>query len=125
MIIEVDTRSPVPPYEQVRAQIARYVAGGTLTDGTRLPTVRQLAGDLGLATNSVARAYRELEHAGIVVSRGRHGTFVTDRATADGAPGTEADAAARAFVDAARRHGLDRAGAVALVERAWPTARAG
>jgi DNA-binding transcriptional regulator YhcF (GntR family) len=76
-MITVDASSPVPPYEQVRAQIAAQAADRQLATGTRLPTVRRLAADLGLAANTVARAYRELETAGIVETRGRAGTFVT------------------------------------------------
>jgi GntR family transcriptional regulator len=76
MIIEVDTASPVPPYEQIRAQLETMITSGTLTPGAQLPTIRQLAADLGLAVNTAARAYRELEAAGLVVSRVRHGTTV-------------------------------------------------
>jgi DNA-binding transcriptional regulator YhcF (GntR family) len=76
-VITVESGSPVPPYEQVRSQLAAQIADGQLVPGTRLPTVRQLADDLGLAVNTVARAYRELETAGMVETRGRGGTLVT------------------------------------------------
>lgn len=79
MILAVDPASHVPPYEQVRAQVQGLVEAGGLAPGTRLPTVRRLADDLGLAANTVARAYRELEQSGVVVTRGRHGTFVAVR----------------------------------------------
>jgi len=46
-VISFDPRSPIPPYEQVRAQLARQVQSGELAPGTRLPSVRRLAGDLG------------------------------------------------------------------------------
>lgn len=78
-MITVDAASFVPPYEQVRAQYAARIADGALVAGTRLPTVRRLAEDLGLAVNTVARAYRELEAAGLVETRGRAGTTVTAR----------------------------------------------
>lgn len=78
MNVEIDPSSPVPPYEQIRVQIALLIEAGLLTPGTFLPTIRQLANDLGLATRTVARAYRELEVAGLVVSRVRHGTSVAD-----------------------------------------------
>ena len=77
MIIEVDPASPTPPYEQIRHQLALMIAAGTLAEGTQLPPIRQLAADLGLAANTVARAYRELEREGLVRSRVRHGTVVT------------------------------------------------
>lgn len=76
-MIVVDQASPVPPFEQVRTQYARLIASGDLAPGTRLPTVRRLAADLSLAPNTVARAYRELEAAGLVETRGRAGTTVS------------------------------------------------
>ena len=75
--ITVDVQAPTPPYEQIRSQIAAYVEGGLLSDGARLPTMRALAADLGVATGTVARAYAELEAAGLVASRRRTGTVVT------------------------------------------------
>ncbi|WP_444970664.1 GntR family transcriptional regulator [Streptomyces sp. SAI-25] len=74
--ISVNHASPVPPYEQLRAQLADLIAVGRLGQGTRLPSVRQLASDLGLANNTVVRAYRELETAGLVKSRRGSGTQV-------------------------------------------------
>jgi DNA-binding transcriptional regulator YhcF (GntR family) len=79
-LIQVDTASPVPAYEQLRAQVETMVGSGVLTPGTPMPTIRQLAADLGLAANTVARAYRELELGGVVVSRVRHGTVIADTA---------------------------------------------
>jgi DNA-binding transcriptional regulator YhcF (GntR family) len=82
MIIRVDPSSPVPAYEQIRSQIAEMTAMGVLPRGSRLPTIRQLAGDLGLAEGTVARAYRELERDAWIDTRGRHGTFVGRPASA-------------------------------------------
>jgi DNA-binding transcriptional regulator YhcF (GntR family) len=76
-MVIIDDASPVPPFEQVRAQFAAQITDHVLVAGTRLPSVRQLADDLGLAVNTVARAYRELEAAGLVETRGRGGTVVT------------------------------------------------
>ncbi|GII22469.1 GntR family transcriptional regulator [Planosporangium mesophilum] len=114
-MIEVDPASPVPPYEQVRARIAALAGEGQLAAGTRLPTVRQLAGDLGLAVNTVARAYRELEAAGLVQTRGRHGTFVTHRAS--GVP-AEAERLAARYAEQTRHLGLSPAQALDLVHAA-------
>jgi DNA-binding transcriptional regulator YhcF (GntR family) len=75
-VITIDPDSPVAPYEQVREQVHAQVDAGALTPGTKLPTVRSLAADLGLATNTVARAYRELEALGVIETRGRSGSFV-------------------------------------------------
>jgi DNA-binding transcriptional regulator YhcF (GntR family) len=76
-VITLDAASPTPPFEQVRAQLAAQITGGELAPGTRLPPVRRLADDLGLAANTVARAYRDLEATGLVETRGRGGTIVT------------------------------------------------
>jgi DNA-binding transcriptional regulator YhcF (GntR family) len=113
--LSVDADSAVPPYEQVRAGIAALAADATLAAGTRLPTVRQLAGELGLAVNTVARAYRELETAGLVETRGRHGTFVTARAA--GVP-AEAERLAAAYAARTRRLGLSAQAALDLVKAA-------
>ncbi len=75
--ITVDVRAATPPYEQIRSQIAAYVHGGSLAAGARLPTMRALAADLGVATGTVARAYAELETGGLIASRRRTGTVVT------------------------------------------------
>lgn len=74
--VRVDTTSPVPPYEQIRAQLATLITTGRLPEGERLPTVRQLAADLGLAAGTVARAYRELEAASLILTRRGAGTRV-------------------------------------------------
>ncbi|MEU0008023.1 GntR family transcriptional regulator [Streptomyces sp. NPDC006314] len=74
--VRVDTTSPVPPYEQIRAQLADLIGSGRPAEGERLPTVRQLASDLGLAAGTVARAYRELETASLIRTRRGAGTRV-------------------------------------------------
>jgi DNA-binding transcriptional regulator YhcF (GntR family) len=68
-----------PPFAQLRDGVRRRIERGALLPGDRLPTVRACAQDLGLAPNTVARAYRELEDDGWLVGRGRAGTFVADR----------------------------------------------
>lgn len=76
-MIVIDSHSPVPPFEQLRAQLARQIQDHTLAVGTRLPTIRRLAADLGLAANTVGRAYRELEEAGLIETRRAAGSFVS------------------------------------------------
>jgi DNA-binding transcriptional regulator YhcF (GntR family) len=78
MIVTVDPDNAVPPYEQIRSQIETMVRAGTLSPGAPLPPIRRLAADLGVASGTVARAYRELELAEIVITRGRHGTHVAE-----------------------------------------------
>lgn len=79
MRITLDQSSPEPLSEQLSAAIADRIRRGSLAPGARLPTVRALAEDLGLAANTVAKAYRALEEAGLVQGRGRRGTFVAER----------------------------------------------
>jgi DNA-binding transcriptional regulator YhcF (GntR family) len=106
-----------PPFEQLRRQIATQVASGQLPAGTRLPTVRALAAEAGLAVNTVARVYRELETDGVVVTEGRRGTFVSPSAAA--AAKDVRDAAA-AYVGAVRRAGLGITEAQRMVQEHWP-----
>ncbi|HWK90652.1 MAG TPA: GntR family transcriptional regulator [Luteimicrobium sp.] len=102
--IDVDLASSVPPFEQIRRQVLAHVAAGNLSPGDRLPTIRALAADLGLAAGTVARAYRELEAEGVVVTRRRAGTVVADAALA---ATTRVRRAAEDFVAVARDAGLD------------------
>ncbi|MGA9595764.1 MAG: GntR family transcriptional regulator [Acidimicrobiia bacterium] len=78
MIIRIDADSPIPAFEQIRSQITAMAVSGVLDVGTRLPTIRQLARDLGIAPGTVARAYQELERDGVLETRGRHGSFVSE-----------------------------------------------
>jgi DNA-binding transcriptional regulator YhcF (GntR family) len=103
--IEIDPDGPDAPYEQLRSQIADRVRDGSLPVGYKLPTVRGLAGDLGIAANTAAKAYRALETDGVIETRGRNGTFV---AAAGDAADREAAEAAAAFARRARRLGLTR-----------------
>ncbi|WP_112261338.1 GntR family transcriptional regulator [Lentzea terrae] len=75
--MKIDYQGDTPPYEQVRVHYAHAISSRELPVGAKLPTVRALAKDLGLAVNTVARAYRELEEAGLVETRGRAGTVVS------------------------------------------------
>lgn len=118
-VITVDSTSPVPPFEQVRMQFAAQITDGILAVGAKLPTVRRLAEDLGLAVNTVARAYRELEAAGLVETHGRAGTVVA--AGGDGAK-QRLQAAAQTFAKVAHDVGIapDRALEVARAALARP-----
>lgn len=122
MILEIDPRSAVPPYEQVRQQVTALVVGGTLAPGARLPAIRQLANDLGLAPGTVARAYRELEADGVVETRGRHGTAVVGPPREAVPPPELLDAAGR-YVVQAHRAGVSVEEAVAALRVAFATTR--
>jgi DNA-binding transcriptional regulator YhcF (GntR family) len=114
-MIVVDPSSPVPPFEQVRAGFVAAIAAGDLAAGSRLPTVRRLAEDLGVAPGTVARAYRELEASGLVETRGRNGTVVSF----SGDPAhQQAQRAAAAFAEQIRSLAVDADEAIALVTAA-------
>ncbi len=120
MILSVDPSRALPVYEQVREQIRRMVAAGTLTPGTRLPTIRQLAADLGLAKGTIERAYELLEGDAVIERHGRNGTYV-----AEVAPSTKREQtvglelAAEALVIVARQLGADEDAAVLALRAVW------
>lgn len=115
--VEIDPDGPLPPYEQIRHQIEVMIVSGRLPEGTRLPSIRQLANDLSLAANTVARAYRELEAAGVVVTRLRNGTTVTlqARRLAEDSVRARVARAARAYVDTITSLGMSPEDAIRAV----------
>jgi GntR family transcriptional regulator len=121
--ISVDLGSATPPYEQIRAQIASLITVGALPAGTRLPTVRRLASDLGIAAGTVARTYKQLEQGGLITTGRRNGTVVAGLPPAPArgdpavtpAPGAELVNAVDDFIAAARRAGLDDGALLAVV----------
>jgi DNA-binding transcriptional regulator YhcF (GntR family) len=111
-LLTLDASSSMPPFEQVRSQMADAIHRGSLQPSIRLPTVRKLAADLGLAANTVAKAYRQLELAGLIETRGRNGTFVA------GEPSAKRALAVRAAQEFARRMhelGIGNAEAIAIL----------
>jgi GntR family transcriptional regulator len=120
--LRVDLDAATPVYEQIRAQVAALVAVGALGPGDRLPASRDLARDLGVAVGTVQRAYRELEAQGVVRSRRRAGTVVTEdvpaaRRAAGAVAATLLDDV-RGVVRRARELGIDDAELLTLVRGA-------
>lgn len=116
MIVHVDPASPVPVFEQLRSQVERLIVSGNLAPGQRLPTIRDLATDLGLARGTVNKVYEALARDGLVESLGRHGTIVLGARNRSLGTG-DLDAAADALAVVVRQLGLpDRAGHRALDE---------
>lgn len=121
-LIRIDSTSVTPPFEQLRMHIAGLIARGELSPGAKLPTVRQLAQDVGVAANTAARAYRELESDGVIATHGRRGTFVGSEITEVGSRSqvaARAREAAAEFTQRSRRLGLSRSEAIELVEQSW------
>lgn len=115
-MIILDSTSATPPFDQIRVQLREQIQSGQLVFGARLPTVRHLAADLGVAAGTVARAYRELEVAGFIVTRGRAGTTV---AGDDDAVRCQAHAAALAFAQQMKHLGLPWEDAALLAHAAY------
>jgi len=113
----LDARSGVPPYQQIVHQVRRSIQLGLLKDGDQLPTVKEAAGHLAINPNTVLKAYKELEHAGLAAARPGIGTFVTTTLN-------EASLAAQGalrqdlqrWLEKARRVGLDDESIEALFE---------
>ncbi len=115
MKLAIDPEASAPPFEQVRAAIVAAVRSGELAPGAKLPTVRALAEELGLAVNTVAKAYRELESEEVIETRGRNGSFVS----AHGDPSERMlQQAASEYAAVVRRLDVDPAAARAAVEAA-------
>ena len=117
--LTVVATDPTPPYEQLRRQLVALIQDGVLVGGQRLPPLRQLASDLGLAVGTVGRTYRELESAGLVESRRGRGTRVVDDPPLRSAvefPSLRR--AAEEFVRRATASGAERPAIVAAVQQA-------
>ncbi|MET4591551.1 GntR family transcriptional regulator [Arthrobacter sp. 754] len=107
--------STVALYEQLRLHVIRLADNGDLPPGTRLPAVRTLAGALDVAPHTVARAYKELEAAGVVETKGRNGTVVCARDDRQDA----LSHAAGAYASVAKAQGASFAEAVRLLAAAY------
>lgn len=117
MIVHLDERSVVPVFEQLRSQIERLIASGQLRPGTKLPPIRQLATDLGLARGTVNKVYDALAREGLVETAGRHGTIVLDGSHVTTST-TDLSAAADTLAVVVRQLGLDDRAAHQSLEEA-------
>lgn len=117
--MKIDHESSVSLYEQVRAQIIEQIESGALIVGAKLPTVRKLATDLGVAPYTVARVYRVMENDGFLETRGRNGTLVKGNA------GTAPEALqqlASAYATRAAELGIPAADALSFIHAALEAA---
>lgn len=123
MMLRVDSSLPLPVYEQIREQVVRMVAAGTLAPGARMPTIRQLASDLKLAKGTVAKAYALLEESKVLETLGQRGSFVLPqaqtKATVDEAKSDSLADVAEGYVIAAKQLGIDLDSARSELERQW------
>ncbi|MFE5409337.1 GntR family transcriptional regulator [Microbacterium sp. NPDC056569] len=107
-----------PPTDQIRDQIRGLIASGRLAGDDRLPSVRQLARDLGVAPGTVAKAYRVLEAEGLLVTRTGGGTRVSTTATTTRRPVLDA---VHKLVDTSIRVGVDLDSTIQILRAVWPT----
>src|SRR5438105_10927659 len=119
----LDTRSGVPTYLQLVQQVRQAVRLGVLQPGDQLPTVKEVVGKLAINPNTVLKAYRELDHEGLVEARRGQGTFVS-RALTPAAPAEYASlrSALLRWLERARADGLDEDDVTALFDDALHTA---
>ena len=112
----LDGSSGVPPYLQLVHQVRQSLLLGYLREGDRLPTVKDVAGDLAINPNTVVKAYRQLEHEGLAGGRPGQGTFIT--ATSSTALPEEQQilrASLEEWLRAAEEAGLDDEAVTALI----------
>lgn len=114
-MISLDLDDPMPAFEQIRTHVVDLIRGGTLEAGRRLPSIRQLAGDLRIAPGTVARAYRELESEGLIETSRASGTRVRANQTSD----AELREAASSFTAQARGLGVSLDEALSALRSAW------
>jgi GntR family transcriptional regulator len=119
--LKIDPRDPTPLYAQIEREIVAAIATGRWQAGSQLPTVRQLAVDLRINANTVARVYRHLERSGALETRRGVGTFVvgppTPRSGADTEVLAALGAAARIYLASAAGHGATPADALEYLKK--------
>jgi len=113
--VKLDPQSPATLYSQLRTQLIEQIANGELIAGTKLPTVRKLADELGVAPYTVARVYRLLENDGFLETKGRNGTVVKAR---DDSAETLLQSAATEYAARAATLGITPDTALTFVQRA-------
>ena len=115
MNISLDLRSDIPIYLQIVEQVRQLVASGGLKSGDQLPTVRALASDLRINFNTVSRAYRLLDEAGIISTQQGRGTYILEMPppeTAERLRGESLDSLASRYLEQARQLGYSSAQAL-------------
>lgn len=117
--LKVDDKSGVPVWVQIRNYVIFLIRSGQLRPGDTLPTVRQLAVDLGVNYNTIHKVYQDLETDGLIISgRGRRSTVAEIDSASLGAPQSPIDAIIEELARVAKESGLARADIMGRVETA-------
>lgn len=115
MRLEIDLTSDIPIYRQIRDQIVRGAATGALVPGEQLPTVRQLAADLGVNPMTVSKAYAQLKAEGLLVMNRRRGAHLCDIAARRTVPDEAFDRRASQLLAEARARGVSKQALLARI----------
>ncbi len=118
-MIQLNIRDPRPIYEQLRDGIRRLILSGVLAEGSKLPSVRELASRLAINPNTIQRAYRELEAEGCICSVPGRGSFVSAAAAAAAARQKELREALGDAARELRALGMSEGEVLAAVKEAW------
>ena len=115
-MVNINTRDPRPIYEQIKEGIGRLILTGVLGQGEKLPSVRELAGQLAINPNTIQRAYRELESEGFIYSVAGKGSFAASIGEIDGGRRTAKLAQFRSAAQELLRLGTTRQELTAILE---------
>ena len=118
-MIAINYRDPRPIYEQIQAELRRLMLTGALPPGSRLPSVRELAGQLVINPNTIQRAYNELEAEGYIYSVAGKGSFVSGTADADAARRETLRADVKKLLNELRYLGVTEADAATLIKEVY------
>ena len=115
-MISINTRDPRPIYLQIKEGLCRLILTGVLTEDEKLPSVRELAGQLAINPNTIQRAYRELELEGFIYSVTGRGSFVAALSQVDESRKAARMAEFRAAAQELMNLGMTRAALIAMLE---------
>ena len=116
--ITIDENSGIPIWLQLRNRLIYLITSGSYAVGDKLPTMREMAVELGINYNTVSKVYQDIERDGYIVSKRGRGTFVHDGYRADGESACNAaDSLADSFIQQCRELGVPRRDIMGLVER--------
>ena len=118
-MIAINYRDPRPIYEQIQAELRRLMLTGALPPGSRLPSVRELAGQLAINPNTIQRAYNELEAEGYIYSVAGKGSFVSGTADADAVRRETLRADVKKLLNELRYLGVTEADAATLIKEVY------
>ena len=118
-MITINYRDPRPIYEQIQTELRRLMLSGVLPPGSRLPSVRELAGQLAINPNTIQRAYNELEAEGYIYSVAGKGSFVSGTADADAARRENLKEDLRKLLGELRYLGMTHEDAVKLIKEVY------